>query len=73
MQVNLSIFTVTGRIIKRIHQQVISPGYRIDEIYWDGLDDYGDKIGKGVYIYRLSVTASDGSVVDKFEKLYILR
>ena len=40
---------------------------------WDGLDDTGDKLGRGVYVYRLAITTPEGESTDKFEKLVILR
>jgi hypothetical protein len=40
---------------------------------WDGLDDFGDKIGRGVYIYQLEVGTANGETARKLEKLVILR
>jgi hypothetical protein len=37
------------------------------------LDDFGDRIGRGVYVYRLKVTAADGTWADKYEKLVVLK
>ena len=49
-------------------------GNRVTGIAWNGLDDYGDKIGKGVYVYRVKVRSQvDNSTADKYEKLVILR
>jgi hypothetical protein len=48
-------------------------GFRSEQITWDGLDDFGDRIGRGVYVYRLKVTAPDGSWADKYEKLVVLK
>ena len=74
LEVTIQIFTVAGRLVKTIHQFVQSPGSRVTDIYWDGLDDFGDKIGKGVYIYRLKVrSAIDESKAEQYEKLVILR
>lgn len=74
LEVQVQIFTVSGRLVKTINQEVLSTGNRITGIAWDGLDDYGDKIGKGVYVYRLKVKSTlDNSVADKYEKLVILR
>jgi flagellar hook assembly protein FlgD len=43
------------------------------EIKWDGRDDFGDKIGKGVYVYKLTVkSTTTGSKKEKYEKLVIL-
>jgi hypothetical protein len=48
-------------------------GYRADPIAWDGTDDYGDRIGKGVYIYKLRVKNDTGEYCEKLEKLVIIR
>ena len=45
----------------------------MNNIFWDGKDDYGDQIGKGVYVYKLSVQAENGLKADTFEKLVILK
>jgi hypothetical protein len=71
--VTIRIFTVTGKVVKTLQQEIISEGYRVDSISWDGLDEYGDQIGKGVYVYKVTVRAEDGSQADEFEKLVLLR
>jgi hypothetical protein len=72
MDVQLQIFTVSGKLIKTIHTSMRSDGFRADPIPWNGTDDFGDRIGRGVYIYRLKVRANDGAVAEKIEKLVIL-
>jgi hypothetical protein len=73
LEVQVQIYTVSGRLIKTLDEFVITDGYRSEPIYWDGLDDYGDRIGRGVYIYKLRVRDQDGSIAEKLEKLVILR
>lgn len=70
--VMIQIFTVSGKLAKSINQHVYSEGYRSQAIEWDGTDDYGDKLGRGVYIYRMYVRTSDGLVAEQYEKLVIL-
>lgn len=72
LEVELQIFTVSGKLVKTFSDFVYAEGYRSAPIDWDGRDDFGDKIGKGVYIYRLKVKTSDGQSAEKFEKLVIL-
>jgi flagellar hook assembly protein FlgD len=48
-------------------------GYRVDGIMWDGRDDFGDLIGKGVYVYRVSIRSDSGLKAEKFEKLVVLK
>jgi hypothetical protein len=72
LEVELQVFTISGKLVKSFSKIVQAEGYRSDPIEWDGRDDFGDKIGKGVYIYKLKVKADDGSSAEKFEKLVIL-
>ncbi len=72
LDVQILIFTVSGKLVKTIDQFVSTEGFRSDPIDWDGRDDYGDKIGRGVYIYRVKVKNNDGSSAEKYEKLVIL-
>ena len=53
----------------------MSDGYRVNpnEITWNGLDDFGDTIGRGVYIYKVNVHGENGYSAQEFEKLVILR
>jgi len=71
--VTVQIYSVSGKLVKNIYQQVASTGYRVDGIEWNGLDDYGSPIGKGVYVYKLSVRDANGNSAHQFEKLVILR
>jgi hypothetical protein len=69
--VRVQIFTVSGRIIKMMERTINTPGNRSIELTWDGLDQYGQKIGRGVYLYKLSVTVPGKSRKEKIEKLVI--
>ncbi len=72
LDVQIQIFTISGKLVKSIDQFVQTEGFRSDPIDWDGRDDFGDRIGKGVYIYRVKVKTSEGAAAEKFEKLVIL-
>ncbi|MEZ4928863.1 MAG: type IX secretion system sortase PorU [Chitinophagales bacterium] len=75
LDVNVQIYTISGKVIKNINQTVMSEGYNVNpnEITWNGLDDYGDLIGKGVYIYKVKVKGENGFSAQEFQKLVILR
>ncbi len=73
LDVQVQIFTITGKVVKTINQNVNTEGFLSREITWDGKDDFGDKIGKGVYVYKLSVKSTlTGKTSEKIEKLVIL-
>ena len=75
LDVNIQIFTVSGKLVKSIFTTLSTSGYSVkpNEITWNGLDDYGDAIGRGVYIYKVNVQSENGFNAQEFEKLVILR
>ncbi|AOW20312.1 type IX secretion system sortase PorU [Urechidicola croceus] len=74
LDVQVQIFTVSGKLVKTINQTVQSDGNLSRSITWNGLDDFGDKIGKGVYVYKLNVKSLLSNVkAEKYEKLVILQ
>jgi len=72
MYAQVQIFTVSGKLVKTLDKHILNEGYHSTSITWDGLDEYGDKIGRGVYVYLLKVRAANYSVAEKYEKLVIL-
>ena len=73
LDVQVQILTITGKIVKTINQVVTTEGFLSREITWDGKDDFGDKIGKGVYVYKLTVKSNiTNKKTEKYEKLVIL-
>jgi len=73
LETQIQIYTVTGRLVKTINKLVPTQGFRAEGIDWDGTDDFGDQLAKGVYVYRLSVELPEGGKADKLEKLVLLR
>ncbi len=74
LDVQVQVFTVSGKLVKTINTSINTSGNRVTGISWNGLDDYGDKIGKGVYVYRVQVRSPlDNTSADEYEKLVILR
>lgn len=72
LEVKIEIFTVSGKLVNTLFSSVNSISYRSEAINWDGRDEYGDKLARGVYVYRLTVETPDGQKAEKIEKLVIL-
>jgi hypothetical protein len=72
LNAKVEIFTVSGKLIKTLTQTINTPGNRSNEIEWDGRDEYGAKVAKGVYVYRLRVKTLNGKTASKWERLVIL-
>ena len=72
LRVQVQVMTVTGKLVKTIAKTIFTPGNRSEETEWDGRDDYGAKLARGVYIYRIRVATADGQHVEEVGKMYIL-
>lgn len=73
LDVQVQVMTVTGKVVWTRNQVVNTEGFLSREVTWDGKDDFGDRIGKGVYIYKLTVRSTlTGTKSEKIEKLVIL-
>ncbi len=73
LEVQVQVFTVTGKVVWTKNQIINTDGFLSRDIVWDGRDDFGDRIGKGVYVYKITVKSTlTNQRVEKFEKLVIL-
>ena len=73
LEVQIQVFTISGKLVKTINSLQVNTGFRVGPIDWSGFDDFGDKIGRGTYIYKLKVKDGNGEFVEKIEKLVILK
>ncbi|PIE79418.1 MAG: hypothetical protein CSA15_03170, partial [Candidatus Delongbacteria bacterium] len=67
--VGVKIYTVNGRLIKKVTESSPDISGNFIKLYWDLKDDDGDKPSNGVYIYKVKVYYDDNSSVEKKGKL----
>jgi len=75
LDVLIQIFTVSGKLVKTISQQTNLSGSSSlsRDLIWDGRDEYGDRLAKGVYVYKLKVRSlQTNKKTQKIQKLVIL-
>lgn len=63
----IQIMTITGKVVREINRNELGNvhiGRNITDYAWDGKDEYGDKLGNGVYLYRV-ITRSNGQAIEK--------
>ncbi len=73
LDVQVQVFTVSGKVVWTTNQTLSGKTSYREDIQWNGRDDFGDKLGKGVYVYKISVKSTlTNQRVEKFEKLVIL-
>jgi hypothetical protein len=67
--IRIQILTVTGKVVREITKDELGPiriGRNITEYKWDGTDQYGQKVGNGIYLYRV-ITNLNGKSLDKYK------
>ena len=72
LEVTTSIFDMSGRIIKIIKTSAYSTGYQLSPILWDGNNEGGRRVGKGIYPYRITVRTKDGETAMASGRIIIL-
>ena len=74
LQVMIQIYTISGKLIKTIQQDFPHAPAHISGINWDGKDDFGQNIGRGVYVYKVKVRSlTDDAQAQEYQKLVILK
>lgn len=64
----IQIMTVSGKVVREITKEELGTlriGRNITEYTWDGKDEFGDKLGNGVYLYKV-ITRLNNKDVEKF-------
>lgn len=71
LQVIIEIFDLSGRVIRRIENNLFAGGYRLEPIIWDGTNAQGERLEGGIYPYRVTLENEIGDSVQKFSKLIL--
>lgn len=72
MNVNITIYKLSGEMVRIIEENIYSPGYNIEPIPWQGDSSGGARLGGGVYLYRATLTTATGETAVSSGKLILL-
>lgn len=79
LPVNLTIpiYSISGKLVRKIEKQIDLTGYRSAEIEWDGTDESGSQLPSGIYLYQIRISSNAGepdlNLESRHQKLIILR
>ena len=72
VNVKIKVFTLSGRLIKTILAYGLTETFV--KIEWNGLDEDGNRLANGVYLYEVIVSTLDGSQTSEaIGKMAVLR
>lgn len=73
----IEVYSIDGRLVKTIRESIFSADGIVDKnncIQWNGQTDANRLLEKGLYIYKVILTTSDGTSVESaYEKLVVVR
>ena len=73
LEVVIDIYSIDGKRVTRLEDKFTASSYRNNEIHWDATDQYGSKISKGVYIYKVLLKSNSGQEAVKSNRLVVIK
>jgi hypothetical protein len=72
LDITINIFNIDGRIIRIIKTRNEPSGYILPPVNWDGNDEGGRRVGKGMYPYTVTIVTGNGDVARSTGRMIIL-
>ena len=72
LKLRINIYSMSGKIIKIIETSVQSTGYKLPPVEWDGNDDGGKRVGRGIYPYTFTIYTENREVARATGRMIIL-
>jgi hypothetical protein len=72
MNVQVNIYNMGGKLIKVLKTETTPSGYTLMPIEWDGNDDGGQRVARGIYPYVVSVSTQNGQTTRLTGRMIIL-
>jgi hypothetical protein len=72
MEVMINIYDMSGRIIRILRFSELSTGYQLEPVIWDGNDEGGKRVGRGIYPYSVTIRTGNGEMARAAGRMIIL-
>lgn len=68
--ISLAIYNIKGQMVKDLLQESVD---RESVVVWDGRDDFGARVGSGVYLLKVDYVDTDNSMRSKYQRINFIR
>ncbi|HBH84099.1 MAG: hypothetical protein A2X04_16095 [Bacteroidetes bacterium GWF2_41_9] len=72
LDITINIYNLSGTVIKIIRTKVQSSGFSLPPVVWDGTNDGGSRVGRGLYPYSVIISTSEGETCRVSGRMIIL-
>ena len=55
LQIDVQIYSLSGNLVKNIREIKYSVGFRVNDMFWDGTNDAGSDVPRGIYLYKIII------------------
>jgi hypothetical protein len=71
-EVTITIYNMNGSAIRILKTTMYSTGYQLEPVIWDGKTESGQRAGRGIYPFRLSIRTDGGEIATESGRMIIL-
>ncbi len=72
IDVTITVFTTGGNAVRVIREQFFSTGYSLPDIPWDGCNENGSRLARGLYLWRAEAVTAEGERASAAGRIIIL-
>jgi hypothetical protein len=72
MNIKIYIYSMNGKLVRVLENDIQTTGYKIPPIIWDGNDSNGGRVGRGLYPYSIVITTGSGEISRASGRMIIL-
>jgi hypothetical protein len=72
IDVTITILNTGGSIVRIIREQFYSTGYSLPDIPWDGCNENGSRLARGMYLWRAEAVTTEGERTSATGRIIIL-
>jgi hypothetical protein len=72
LDVTIKIYNINGKMIRILQTKIIPNGYTLTPVIWNGNDEGGQKAGRGLYPYTVTIITANGEIAVASGRMIIL-
>ena len=58
--IRVDILDLNGKLVKSLSSDTFARGYSVQDLKWDGNDNFGSNLANGIYLYQVNLRSRDG-------------
>jgi len=73
LEITIRIFSLMGQNMTTLHYSVLTESNESGLLFWNGLDESGNELPAGLFVYQVQVESDDGYLSSTSQKLFHIK